>query len=299
MTDVLCIGHASFDLCMMLDSFPGEDSKAETETLIESGGGPAANAAWLLARWGIPTTLATLLGEDDYGGRALAELQAAGVDCRFVELRRGHQTPVSFIIVNRNTGSRTIINRKATARGLSLPSEKLAGIKPKLLLFDGHEPEASLAAIAAFPSAVTVLDAGSVREGTRTLASRVQYLVCSERFAAQTTGEMDVRGNWKSCLAKLHKLNGNTVVVTLGEHGLMFKGGAEQDRLPPLAIKAVDTTAAGDIFHGAFAFALVRGMDLRRALRLATIAAGLSVQKPGGRPSAPELDTVLKLVSDD
>src|SRR6516165_1303985 len=109
----LCIGHASYDLCMVVSSFPAENSKAETDTLIESGGGPAANAAWLLARWGVPVAMACLVGDDDYGHRVLDELRKAGVDCRLVQQRAGDVTPVSFIVVNRSTASRTIINRKS------------------------------------------------------------------------------------------------------------------------------------------------------------------------------------------
>src|SRR5262249_19257549 len=151
--------------------------------LIESGGGPAANAAWLLARWGVSTALAGTVGDDEYGCRALSELRAAGVDCCLVQQRSGHATPLSFIISNRATGSRTIINRKTPGTILHLQLEQLAGLHPRLLLLDGHEAEASLQAIKTFPNAITVLDAGSLRDGTQRLSSYVQYLVSSERFA--------------------------------------------------------------------------------------------------------------------
>jgi len=291
--DALCVGHASFDLCMTVDAFPTVNSKAETSALIESGGGPAANAAWLLGRWGVPTALAALVGDDAYGRRARAELQEAGVSCPFLELRPGHVTPVSLIIVNRSPGSRTIINRKGPASPFNLSPEEASAIQPKLLLFDGHELEASLTAMATFPSAITLLDAGSRREGTEMLARRVQYLVCSERFAVQTTGEKDVITHWRACLDRLHALNGQVVVVTLGGQGLIFTDGRVQGRMPALAVQPVDTTAAGDVFHGALAYALLEGMDLEPALHLATVAAGLSVQKVGGRPSTPELAAVL------
>jgi sulfofructose kinase len=147
----------------------------------------------------------------------------------------------------------------------------------------------------AFPSATTVLDAGSLREGTQVLAPRVHYLACSERFAVQVTGERDIYGNWQTCLRRLRELNGNVIVVTLGERGVLFDDGHHQGRLAALPVKAIDTTAAGDIFHGAFAFALLRGMDLSGALRLATVAAGLSVGRFGGRSSVPELAAVLDL----
>jgi len=290
---VLAIGHAAYDLCMVVDGYPAENSKAQTERLHESGGGPAANAAWLLAHWGARVALAGAIGDDDYGKRVAAELRRGGVDCRLLEMRPGQATPVSCIIVNRSNGSRTIINRKASAAALELDPGKLAEFKPRLLLFDGHEPAASLAAMAAFPSAITVLDAGSLREGTQALAPRVQYLACSERFAAQVTGEPDVAGHWQACLRRLRELNGQVVVVTLGERGALFDDGRRQGRLAALPVTALDTTAAGDIFHGAFAFALLQSADLKGALRMATIAAGLSVQRFGGRSSAPTLAAVL------
>ena len=295
----LCIGHAAWDLCMHVNSYPAEDSKSETELLLESGGGPAANAAWLLSRWGVPTALAAAVGRDDYGGEVIAELCAAGVDCRFVEQRVRHATPVSFIVVNRATGSRTIINRKASAAGLELSPCALHGLDPQLLLFDGHELNASLAALEAFPSAVTLLDAGSLREGTSALAGKVRYLVCSERFAAQITGEGDVPGNWRRCICRLRERYCNTVVITLGSGGAVFADGEQQGQVPAMQVQAQDTTAAGDIFHGAFAFALWKRMPLLKCLQLATIAAGLSVQAPGGRPSTPAVGAVLKKLTDD
>jgi sulfofructose kinase len=290
----LCVGHAAWDLCMHVDGYPSENSKAETDLLLESGGGPAANAAWLLAHWGVPTALAASVGQDEYGHKVAKELVDADVDCRMVEQRAGNATPVSFIIVNRTTGSRTIINRKIPAAGLRLERENLNGLHPQLLLFDGHELEASLAAMDAFPSAVTILDAGALREGTSVLAGKVRYLVCSERFAMQATGEHDVLTRWQEGLRRLRESYGNVVAITLGSHGSVFDDGTCQEHLPALAVEAKDTTAAGDIFHGAFAFGLLQGMNLRRSLQLATVAAGLSVQKLGGRLSTPQLSAVLE-----
>jgi sugar/nucleoside kinase (ribokinase family) len=284
---------------MHVDAYPAENSKAETNLLIESGGGPAANAAWLLSRWGVPTALAALVGQDDYGSKAVNELTTAGVDCRLVEQRAGHATPVSFIVVNRTTGSRTIINRKTAAAGLNLTPQSLHALDPQLLLFDGHELDASIEAMTAFPSAISMLDAGSLREGTSTLAGQVRYLVCSERFAAQVTGEADVRAQWRRCVRRLRERYGNVVAVTLGSHGSVFDDGEHQGHVRAFPVEAKDTTAAGDIFHGAFAFALLNSMGLRKSLQLATVTAGLSIQKPGGRPSAPELRAVLERLPHD
>ncbi len=295
----LCIGHAAWDLCMHVDGYPVENSKAQTELLMESGGGPAANAAWLLAHWGVPTAFAGLIGQDDYGGRVLKGLAEVGIDCRLVEQRADHVTPVSFIIVNRANGSRTIINRKSSAGRLQVTSRSFQGLQPELLLFDGHEWEASFAAMEAFPSAVTILDAGSLREGTSRLAGKVRYLICSERFAAEVTGEAEVVTRWRECLECLRERYGNIVAITLGARGCAFDDGQTQERLPAFPAQARDTTAAGDVFHGAFAFAVLKGMALRKSLQLATLAAGLSVQQPGGRQSAPALSAVLERMPRD
>ena len=295
----LCVGHAAWDLCMFVDAYPAENSKTEIGFLIESGGGPAANAAWLLGHWGVPTAFAAVVGRDDFGRKAVKELVDAGVDCRLVEQRTGHTTPLSFIIVNRDTGSRTVVNRKVPGAGLRLTRPSLQGLDPQLLLFDGHELDASLAAMESFPSAVTVLDAGSLREGTVALAPKVRYLICSERFAAQVTNEADVLAHQPACLRRLRERYGNVVVVTLGANGAIFDTGDYQGHLPVLSVEARDTTAAGDIFHGAFAFALLKRMTLRKALQLATVAAGLSVQRQGGRPSVPQLKAVLERLPDD
>ncbi len=282
---------------MHVEAYPAENSKSVTNLLLESGGGPAANAAWLLSKWGVPTVFAGVVGDDEYGRKAVNELTSAGVDCRLVEERKNHATPVSFIVVNRATGSRTIINRKTRGAGLRVTGDRLQGLEPELLLFDGHELQASLVAMKTFPGAITVLDAGSLRKGTASLAPKVRYLVCSERFAAQVTGETGLPRQWRRCVQRLHRRYRTTVVVTMGSGGSAFDDGHVSGHVPALPVNAQDTTAAGDIFHGAFAFALLRKLELQKSLELATVAAGLSVLRPGGRHSIPPLSAVLKKLS--
>ncbi|WP_395735633.1 carbohydrate kinase family protein [Prosthecobacter sp.] len=292
--DVLCIGHAACDVSLFVDSYPPENSKCETHESLEGCGGPAANAAWLLSSWGLRAGFAGLVGDDVYGRRARDELEAVGTNVSLMELRSGHVTPLSMILVNRENGSRTIINRKAGATALSLDAGAVRALSPRVLLFDGHELGASLTAMREFPDAVSILDAGSWREGTATLASKVQYLAASERFALQATGMANLKGaqEQQECLRRLRSQFGTRTIVTLGERGLIYDVGDGFDELPAFSTAIVDTTAAGDIFHGAFAFGVARGMPLREVLRLASMAGSLSVRKPGGRSSAPTLAEV-------
>ncbi|WP_395749874.1 carbohydrate kinase family protein [Prosthecobacter sp.] len=297
--DVLCIGHAACDLSLFVDSYPLENSKCETHESLEGCGGPAANAAWLLSIWGLRAGFAGLVGDDVYGRRARDELTAAGADVSLLELRSGHVTPLSVILVNRQNGSRTIINRKERAAALRLDAEILRALSPRVLLFDGHELEASLTAMREFPGAVSILDAGSWREGTAALAGKVQFLAASERFALQATGLQSLKDaeERKECLSRLRGQFGTRTIVTLGERGLIYDAGDGFDKHPAFPATAVDTTAAGDIFHGAFAFGLARSMPLREALRFASMAASLSVRRHGGRSSAPALAEVEAALS--
>ena len=296
--EVLAIGTAAYDFSLFVEEYPGENSKAEVYEMLESGGGPASNAAYLLALWGVRCGFAGLLGDDYYGARIRSEFESVGADVSLTAMRQGHPTPVSFILVNTHTGTRTIVNRKAAQGTLEWTPAQLAGLSPRVLLFDGHEGQACQVALEAFPQAASILDAGSLRPGTRDLAGKVNYLVGSERFALQATGLVDLTGQaeWQECLRRLRTLArpGAAIVITLGERGLIFDDAGVCRHLPAYPVRAVDTTGAGDIFHGAFAYAVLRGLTLEAALKLASLTAALSVQERGGRPSIPPLATVRR-----
>ncbi len=294
--DVLAIGTAAYDFSLFIEEFPRENSKAEVYEMLEGGGGPASNAAYLLSKWGVRCAFAGLLGDDYYGQRIRDEFEAVGADLSLTETRANHPTPVSFILVNTRTGSRTIVNRKAPHGVLDLRPSHWAGLSPRVLLFDGHEGDACHAALEAFPRAASILDAGSLRPGTRDLAGKVGYLVGSERFALQATGLTDLAdaAQWQECMLRLRAVArpDAVIVITLGERGLIFDDAGGCRHLPAYRVRAVDTTAAGDIFHGAFAYAILRGFPLELTLKVASLTAALSVQERGGRGSIPSLKAV-------
>ena len=294
--DVLCVGHAAWDISALVAEYPAENSKCEIRTLLECGGGPAANAAYLLASWGASCALAATVGSDDYADRALAELSQAGIDVTLVHRSPTDPTPVSIILVNEQSASRTIVNRKApsaTAR-CRITRRPRWPQTPKVLLFDGHELEASLEAMAIFPDAMTILDAGSARPGAVELARRVDHLVASERFARQLSGvaELHSHAQQAAAMRSLWGHNGRPVVITCGERGLLFGTGDDFQHIPAFEVDSIDTTAAGDVFHGAFAYGVFKGLAMEETLRLAAAAAALSTTVRGGRTSIPSLARV-------
>jgi len=290
--EALCIGHAAWDVSVWVPEYPVENSKCEVRTLVECSGGPAANAACLLAKWGVETAFAGAIGNDSAGDRIASSLAEFRVRLPLLHRFEDSPTPLSVILVNEQTGSRTIVNRSvgSTTRGAISLEAAHTWLPPKLLLFDGHELDASLKAMSLWPNAITLLDAGSLREGTRVLAEKVKCLAASERFVRQFTGvdPLDGPEAWERAIGALHDWNGNPVVITLGQRGLIAGTPESWFHLPAFLAKPVDTTGAGDIFHGALGFALLRNIPWSDSLRLASAAGALSVQKPGSSNSIPD-----------
>jgi len=278
--DVLCVGHASYDLIFSVSRHPGADEKTVADSLLGCGGGPAANAAFCVAKLGLTSAFAGYLGRDLYGDKHIQELNDYGVNTQLI-IRGSSPTPLSTILVKPD-GKRCLINYKGDTQALSAESLNLRDIPAKVVLFDGHEPCISLplAEQARQAKIPTVLDAGSVHEGTLALMNRVDYLVCSEKFAGQYAGDE------RKALSQLAEL-APAVVITLGERGLIWQRGNEQGALPAYPITAVDTTGAGDAFHGAFAAGLAAGMDWQTLLRYASAAGALCCMQMGARLGLP------------
>lgn len=278
--EVLCVGHASYDLIFCVPHHPDNDEKMVADSFSGCGGGPAANAAVMVSNLGLRSAFMGYLGDDLYGEIHYNELIYNEIIVDKV-VRGKSPTPISTVLVKPD-GKRTLVNYKGETKPLLEGSVDFANIKAKAILFDGHEPHLStaLAELAKEQGIPTVLDAGSVHEGTLTLMGLVDYLVCSEKFAVQ------LHGDEETALDRLAKISPN-VVITLGERGLIWQLGEQRGKLPAFAVNAVDTTGAGDAFHGAFAAALALGMAWDEVLRYASAAGALCCTKVGARPGLP------------
>lgn len=278
--DVLCVGHASYDLIFSISHHPSEDEKIFADSFTGCGGGPAANAAVMVSRLGLKSAFAGYLGQDLYGDKHYKELAEYGVDTRLIA-RGPSPTPLSTILV-KPAGKRALINYKGDNQALPADAIDFSPVKPKVILFDGHEPHLSvaLAERARRDHIPSVLDAGSLHAGTSALMSQVDYLVCSEKFARQFAGDVE------TALARLAEI-APTVVITLGERGLLWQRNEEHGAMPAFPVAAVDTTGAGDAFHGAFAAAVALDMEWIDLLRYASAAGALCCTKTGARLGIP------------
>ena len=289
--DVLCVGHACYDLIFAVDHHPAPDEKARAGAFVSCGGGTAANAAMTAAALGARTAFAGYLGDDIYGDQHLAEFHAAGVDTQLV-VHGAAATPISAIFVKPD-GARSIVNYKGDTNRLAGDDLPFATVLPKVVLFDGHQPALALAvaAWARKQGITTILDADTINEGNLELVRRCDIVAASEHFAQAFTGAPTPAAGIAS-LAEIAP----AVVVTLGEHGLIWQREGETGALPAFAVDVVDTTGAGDTFHGALAAGAARGMAWPDLLRFASAAGALCCTKHGARlgiPTAAEVAALL------
>ena len=281
--DVLCAGAASYDLVFRVNHHPEPDEKTTADRFIRCGGGPAANAAVMVSRMGLKAAFAGYLGSDLFGRLHLEELQAAGVNTKLVVRGEG-PTPVSCVLV-KPSGERSLVNYRAADTILHPGSVDVFDIHPRVILLDGHEPELSLVLLgeARAKGIRTVLDAGSLNRGTALLFDKVDYPVCSERFATEFTGAASP----ESAIDRLIS-PARCVVITLGRNGLIWKNPEGEGRIPAFPVEAVDTTGAGDVFHGAFAGSLAIGKEWEEILIYSSAAAALCCTRFGARTGIPE-----------
>lgn len=292
---VLCIGHTAYDITVLTDGYPKENVKYRVEKRIECGGGPASNAAYLLGKWGIKTYIASVVGNDIYGKRIKKEFTDVGVDTTYLELSNKYKTTSSFIIVNKKNASRTVF----TYRNPQMRTNDMdININPDYILVDAQELELSLKMIKKYPKAITILDAGRAKYANIKLGKIVDYLVTSRNFAEDFTGmKIDINDNnsLNNVYNSLEKDFKGHIVITLEEHGCLYKEDGIVKLMPGYKVIAKDTTGAGDIFHGAFVYALINKYNYADVMRISNIAGALSVREIGGRYSVPDLKEVLRI----
>lgn len=289
---ILCVGQVVYDITLPVDTAIVENQKYRIYNRLTCMGGPAGNAAFLCGTWNIDTSLIARIGNDGFGKEILETLQKANVSTSGVYINPTGPTSISCIISNMNNGNRTIFNTPLSETSFPVQFPKQ---NPKVILFDGHEKDISLEIIKKYPDALLILDAGTYKEEITKIIRAVHYLVCSQDFAYQYTHmhlDINDKQTWTDTFKKLEELNSNTIVITLGEQGVLYKENSVIYHIPAFCANTVDTTGAGDIFHGAFAYAIHEGYSLKNSILLASLTASISVETLGGQPSIPDFPAV-------
>ncbi len=296
MKKITCIGHAAFDITFPLSSYPIENTKNRVKEIVECGGGPASNAAYLLGKWGMDTSFIGIVGNDIYGETIKQELKTVNVNIDYMEVSKKFGTTISVIIVAKNKSSRTTLAYKNPKMKME---SKDIDIKTDVILVDGQEYELSKNIIEKNKNAIKIIDAGRDTDEVIELCKIVDYIVCSKDFAEKVT---KIKANYRDMnsfnkiFTKLMELFPNKqYVITLEDKGSIFLDGEYLKIMPTYKMPVKDTTGAGDIFHGAFTYAISNDYTLEQAVKFGNIAGALSTRHIGARNSVPSLEEVLQL----
>ncbi len=291
---IACVGHCAIDHVFHIDQFPDHATKTPARSFDSVGGGMAANAALACARLGARVRFVGATGDDDAGRLVRRQLTAEGIDLTHLQCLTQAHTSVSAIIVDER-GERHIFNHLGNALALAAIPGDAVFDGCDAVLVDPRWPAGAHAALqwANRHDRLSVLDADvAPRQDLDTLVACALWVVFSEPGLAVWGPGLAREAALRRSLAH----GARQVAVTLGDKGVEVLLNGSLMVLPAPAIQAVDTTGAGDVFHGAFTLALARGSAAPDALMYAAAAAALKCTRSGGVRGAPtqqELDVFL------
>jgi sugar/nucleoside kinase (ribokinase family) len=289
------MGLNAVDHICVIPRFPHYDEKLRMVDFRRTVGGQVASALVACSRWGLKTSYIGKVGTDEMGDFSLENLKAEGLDLSHVKRVEGACNQFAIILVDATTGERTIIWKRddgIAIQPVEVPAEAIA--EGHYLLLDGHDaPAAARAAgIARELGVGVVIDAETVKPGTAEMVAASDYVVCSSRFPEAFTGESDL----KEALRKIGAMGPDCVAATLGSEGAicLLDGAFTESR--GFRVDCVDSTGAGDIFHGAFIYGLVKGWDMVKTLDFSNAAAALNCTAIGARGGIAPLDEIFGLM---
>lgn len=274
------------DLVLSVDRIPAPGETLLAHSTARHAGGKGLNQAVAASRAGVPTVMIGAVGDDESGQVLHDVVTDSGVDARLLR-RVAEPTGTAMITVDARGENTVIVALGANSTLTKLTDDELEAVRgAAVLLMQLELPVEAVtqAALAARDAGVTVmLNAAPALELPEKLIDALDYLIVNEHEAKTVAGETDLALASRALAARVRRL-----VVTLGTAGSeLWEAGELVAKIPARKVRAVDTTAAGDTFCGAFAAGITRGQDYVAAAEYATVAAALSVQKHGATPSIP------------
>jgi sulfofructose kinase len=284
MGKILCVGALTMDTIFRLDQLPEGPGKVIPLDAVEVAEGMAAAQAASIVRLGGEAALWASAGDDSIGDRLVQQISGEGVDCSRVRRVAGSRSGFSSIFMDR-TGSTMIVPRyDPTLMATPEAAPKLGGVDA--VMTDVRWPGAAALALAAAKAAgiPAILDADmAARDVLDGLLPLATHVVASESAAKLVTGAetAEQAAGW---LAMRHD---GFVAVTAGADGCWWTEGDGIRHSPAPKIEAIDTLAAGDVFHAGFAVGLLEGWPKRNIIAFASAAAAIKCTRFGGRLGAP------------
>lgn len=294
-TFIIGLGNATLDHLQVVNTFPKANTKNSAKAVDIQGGGSAMTALVTLQRLGIRTGAISCIGDDFLGKEIIRDLRSYGVDTSGVQIKKGGHSPLSSVIISEKE-HRTIISNYQLEKALNpnkLPKAwfKKAGI----LHLDGHLAKGALAAckLAKKHGVLISLDASHFYPELKKMLPLVDILITSESFPKR----LGIQGSAREAVRKMHqRFKPKVTIVTVGKKGAYYFNGKQVKRMEIFDVPVVDTTGAGDVFHGAFLYGFSQKWSLEKTIRFSMAAASLKVGHLGPRKGIPTLKQVKEFL---
>lgn len=288
------VGNNATDTVIRLPRFPGLDSKVEVTSTEVRAGGQVASAMVACRRWGLEARYVGKIGDDAAGRFQMEEMRREGVETHWITAP-GQASQSAFILIDEPSGERTVLWKREPGVALQpgeIQREWISGAAA--LLVDGHDTGAATqAANWAREEKIPVLgDFDNRYPGVEVLLQFVDFSITSKDFPERLTGDRNLLKSLPRIFAEFKcRLTG----ATLGRLGVLVWDGTQFLLGRGYRVNAVDTTGAGDVFHGAFLYGLVQGWELKEMLEFSCAAAALNCEALGARGGIRPIAEIDKL----
>ncbi len=295
--DVVGVGLNATDTMLVVPHFPAYGGKVPFLSEQYSPGGQVASAMVACAKLGLRTKYIGTIGDDERGRIQMESLRGSGINLDHVQQRRNCPNQSAYIIIDQSTGERTVFWSRPDCLRIS-PDE----ITPeqitcaRLLHIDGHDtPAVERAARIARENGIPVtVDVDTIYPGFGRVLPLVDYLIASSEFPGRWTRIEDPF----AALAAIQDQYGMRVAaMTLGAHGALARAEGRYFYAPGFVVDCLDTTGAGDVFHGAFCYSVLQKMPLAEALEFSNAMAALNCTGTGARGHIADAREIRHLIA--
>lgn len=296
---IVGVGHSCLDRLCTVEAYPPEDGSTHITSISVQGGGAVATAMAAAARLGMCSAMIGHLGDDEAGVEIRHMLEADGVRTDWISPVAGGRSSVSYVMIDPSHGTRTKFPYHDALPAIEWNEERADVIRhAQVLHLDGTQYENALnaAKIAKQAGVAVSLDGCSMQkdnERNRALASMADILIMNAKYPLRVSGRED----YAQALLEMAAWGPKIVIGTRGDQGCMVVIDGRVVTVPAFRVAAVDTTGAGDVFHGAFLVGWLRGMELLENIRFASAVSALKCTKVGGRAGIPTFAAALELMA--
>ena len=305
---IVIVGSSNTDMVVKVPRIPIPGETIIGSEFMVIPGGKGANQAVAAARAGAEVTFISCVGDDQYGYQSIENYKKEGIDTSYIKIEKGAHSGIALITVSQD-GENSIAVAPGANNDLApedIEKYKEAFTDAKLILVQLEIPMSTVEAVIDLANSMKIplmLNPAPGASIPSSYIEKITWITPNESEASILTSKNNLSGNNIEDMAcELYKMGAGTVLITLGKNGVYLKNDEYQEKIDSYQVKAIDTTAAGDVFNGTLAFALASEMPLIEAVDFAQRAAAISVTRMGAQPSAPfskEINDFKALILND